>query len=68
MTQPPPKIITADEVCAMLHIKRRTLERRHGWKPQFPAPLTRRPLTWLQSGIEAWILAADEQQQQRRAA
>jgi predicted DNA-binding transcriptional regulator AlpA len=67
MSQPPPKIITAEEVCDLLRISRRTLERRHGWKPQFPAPLSRRPLTWLQSGVEAWILAANEQQQRRAA-
>jgi predicted DNA-binding transcriptional regulator AlpA len=54
-----PIIIDASEVCAMLKISTRTLERRHTWQPKFPAPLTRRPLTWTRERIEEWVRKRD---------
>ena len=58
-----PIILTADEVCTLLRLKKRTLERRHEWSPRFPAPLTRRPLTWLRSEVEAWVSRRNAQAQ-----
>jgi predicted DNA-binding transcriptional regulator AlpA len=58
-----PIILTADEVCALLRLSKRTLERRHEWQPRFPAPLTRRPLTWLRSEVEAWVERRNTQAQ-----
>jgi predicted DNA-binding transcriptional regulator AlpA len=62
-----PIILTADEVCTLLRLKKRTLERRHEWSPRFPAPLTRRPLTWLRSEVEAWIIRRNAAQQRQAA-
>jgi len=58
-----PIIITAEEVCDLLRLSKRTLERRHEWSPRFPAPLTRRPLTWLRSEVEAWVARRNAQAQ-----
>ncbi len=58
-----PIILTADEVCSLLRLSKRTLERRHEWSPRFPAPLTRRPLTWLRSEVEAWVSRRNAQAQ-----
>jgi predicted DNA-binding transcriptional regulator AlpA len=65
--QDQPVILTAAEVAALLRISLRTLERRHSWQPAFPAPLTRRPLTWTRQAVLEWV-AKREAQQQRRAA
>lgn len=52
-------IITASEVCDLLRISTRTLERRHMWSPRFPAPLTRRPLTWTREAVLEWVRKRD---------
>lgn len=63
-----PKAITKEQVCAMLGgISDRTLERRHEWSPRFPAPLTRRPLTWLESEVQAWLVKRNDQVQREAA-
>lgn len=62
-----PIIIKAAQVAELLCISQRTLERRHEWTPRFPAPLTRKPLTWLRSEVESWIIRRNEQAQRRAA-
>ena len=62
-----PIIITADEVAAILRLSPRSLEKRHTWSPKFPAPLTRRPLTWTRGAILAWIDRRDRMAQARAA-
>ena len=54
-----PIILTAAEVCDLLRISPRTLERRHTWQPQFPAPLTRRRLTWTREAVLDWVRKRD---------
>jgi len=60
-----PIIHTADEVAAILRLSPRSLEKRHTWSPQFPAPLTKRPLTWTRASIMQWITRRDREQQAR---
>ena len=62
-----PIIITADEVAAILRLSPRSLEKRHTWSPKFPAPLTRRPLTWTRSSVLAWIDRRDRMAQAKAA-
>ena len=61
----PSIIIKADEVAAILRLSPRSLEKRHTWSPKFPAPLTRRPLTWTRASIMQWIIRRDREQQAR---
>lgn len=62
-----PIILTADEVCSLLRLSKRTLERRHEWSPRFPAPLTRRPLTWTREAVVEWIRKRDALAQRQAA-
>lgn len=54
-----PIILTAAEVCALLRVSTRTFERRHTWRPKFPAPLTRRPLTYTREAVLEWVRKRD---------
>lgn len=62
-----PIIITADEVASILRLSPRSIEKRHTWSPQFPAPLTRRPLTWTRAAVLAWIDRRDRLAQAKAA-
>lgn len=62
-----PIILTAAEVCDMLRLSTRTFERRHTWRPKFPAPLTRRPLTWTREAVIEWVRKRDALAQREAA-
>lgn len=62
-----PIILKAAEVAELLRVSLRTLERRHSWQPVFPAPLTRRPLTWTRQAVLDWVARRDAMQQRRAA-
>lgn len=63
-----PIILTAAEVCALLRRKsKRALDRRHEWRPAFPQPLTRWPLTWTREAVVEWIRKRDALAQREAA-